>query len=653
MLRENQPISERKETEPHITFQRPIGVDLFYAGDGSENNLPQSVLEHPRLLKEAAERRELYDSLGTLFAAIPDPRMDISEAMNTGLVSADSARAVYSQLTNFLETDENNARLILYLPSQILPDRRVKKDSEELEESEQKFAEKYKDAWVRLLCETDVRANFVDGDVLEPGMGEPKWVVKAGHVIPFALRKGLLRSEDILEVLRLSNDDELAEAVTEGTRVAYANGDVKEEDWKFVGILGRNNQVIDTVLHSSIASKYELQAHSISDVTSQFNETMRTIEETYDPITSSYAKSMSEARVRWEKDVRINDVIDKTAQDIASCMMNADGGLDTLLALESLFAGKDVNRLAVRTILKLGEDYARIDKGQGVAFADAAWDTLVSFFAEGDSEIKEEVSRCINYFVREGMLEQEKGEVLGIPIPDLQQVFPVDLTTLESNQASLLSVAATKLTDTPALSHTFYPGFLLCGSQMKGYAGLTSDLDTVVFVRPEVKAEDRHKVITPLYELPEIKNLGLVKEFWLDKKDGQLVFRQPIESKDRIPVISFTEIHSFLGGAWIGDLAKLQQVRDDLLVRYVDLSRSGDQKDDVRRHLLRQLENDLLQSRLLHKGYARFYPDNNEKIQEGELIDHQGSFYDPGYRRVATQTFVSRVFLPDLDLGVK
>jgi hypothetical protein len=29
------------------------------------------------------------------------------------------------------------------------------------------------------------------------------------------------------------------------------------------------------------------------------------------------------------------------------------------------------------------------------------------------------------------------------------------------------------------------------------------------------------------------------------------------------------------------------------------------------------------------------------------MVDYESAFWDPGYRRVATQIFVSRVFLPD------
>jgi hypothetical protein len=49
----------------------------------------------------------------------------------------------------------------------------------------------------------------------------------------------------------------------------------------------------------------------------------------------------------------------------------------------------------------------------------------------------------------------------------------------------------------------------------------------------------------------------------------------------------------------------------------------------------------------MHKGYRKNYPANKEeKLVYGDLIDFGSDFWDQGYREVATQLFLRKVFLP-------
>ena len=64
---------------------------------------------------------------------------------------------------------------------------------------------------------------------------------------------------------------------------------------------------------------------------------------------------------------------------------------------------------------------------------------------------------------------------------------------------------------------------------------------------------------------------------------------------------------------------------------------------------LEEMERDSLQYRLLHKGFERYFPIQSPmNTVHGHAIDGQSAFYDSRYRRIATELFIRRVFLPQL-----
>jgi hypothetical protein len=65
-----------------------------------------------------------------------------------------------------------------------------------------------------------------------------------------------------------------------------------------------------------------------------------------------------------------------------------------------------------------------------------------------------------------------------------------------------------------------------------------------------------------------------------------------------------------------------------------------------RRRSIERLESDLLQYRLLHKGYQRFMRGRNSLAEGYSDLDGDCPFYDEGYRKIATELFVKYVFIP-------
>lgn len=65
-----------------------------------------------------------------------------------------------------------------------------------------------------------------------------------------------------------------------------------------------------------------------------------------------------------------------------------------------------------------------------------------------------------------------------------------------------------------------------------------------------------------------------------------------------------------------------------------------------RKMSIERIESDLLQYRLLHKGFQRFYGGCKSEAEGYPEIDGDCPFFDDSYRRIATELFVKYVFIP-------
>jgi len=99
-------------------------------------------------------------------------------------------------------------------------------------------------------------------------------------------------------------------------------------------------------------------------------------------------------------------------------------------------------------------------------------------------------------------------------------------------------------------------------------------------------------------------------------------------------------IHIYFNTLWLGKTgtqSEMESVRAGVVEEYSRLV------GETRRLSIERLESDLLLYRLLHKGYANF---TNKKVFDvPEEMDGDCSFYDDGYREVATMLFAKYVWL--------
>lgn len=468
----------------------------------------------PELAEQAEERREL---IKLLEANVP-------------------SEVLHEKISHFFETDENNIRLLLYLPFHLLPTG----DSE--------FAKDFKNAWIKLLDESDVAANFTDGDCLEPGMGDPPRVRKAAHLIPQLRERGIITNEDVHAVLdkaRTQGDQELVDSIMEG-----------------LGI------------------------------------TAKRIEKTL-PVGQVSAK-----RVKWLARVEREKLLDKEARERAS-----PNHPNPIVALRSVEYAADA------------DDYLRL--------AEKFWQT-------GSDEIQNEIVGGLCRLVNGRVFPKEVLHRFNVQLPDFTAPFPFPIEDMITKDYRFLAEAAKKISSHPVLSKYIYPFFVIIGSRQKGYAEVNADKDAAMFFKPDTPKKMREKLFALLrQDVPELANLDNMPEFWLDENEEGYTFKN--FQDDWFTLAGPEQIHFLLHGIWLGQDDELVKVHQNILKRYLNLNRFGNQKEEVRTHLLRRLEMDALQYRLMHKGYRRFYPSIGET-----------TFFDPGYRRIASLIFLNRVFLPDL-----
>ncbi len=513
--------------------------------------------------------------------------------------------AFFKDLESFISSDpQNNSRIILYLPFEILPDLRTSKTG-----PAKKLSETLKESWFRLLFESEMRANFVDGDELEPGMGVPERTRKAAHLLPEFLKRGIISEEDITILLKVNSDSELTKSLIEGVVVANDDNLISPRAWE------------------DITSTYDVR---------------KLLGETTPAKRSLYTKAVSVKRAVWEKEVKIDETTEAASLQLAHKLI--DGELEL----------GDIEKFGVtgiRCIVRAVEILSSQNPEEAKTLIEKSLSLIHKFWQAGSPAEREEVRAGVNHLERLNIRPRLAVE-LEILVPDLSKALPIDIYKFAENGGGSLSDAAKKINNSPSLSEYFFPIILAFGSKIKGYATESGDFDVAVIIKPGVPWKKRSEIISLLKgEVGELAGIDRILEYWISKKDGKYGLINPPDDAPT-DVLNPAQIHFLFGGVWIGANSDVQKLRSDLKEKYLDLSRFGNQKDAARSLLLRKLEHDQLQYRLMHKGYRKFYPSQRVAgTKHSNLIDWNSDFWDKGYRQIATQLFLKRVFLPDLSEG--
>jgi hypothetical protein len=608
---------ESAEAVADNNYLHPLGVELFFIGSGNPTYLPVELTTNVQLKEQAGERRSLYSQLHHLFTMIPVDK-DVDTAINEKKVERDTVAKLYTDLATFMQTDRNNARILLYLPFELLPDMQSPSDSSQYEAAKQTFGLVYKQSWKTLLSESDIRANFVDGDVGEPGMGDLPRVRKAAHLLAGLLTKGILTSEDIFEELAHSEEEELVLSLIEGLAIAHdyhlldENTRLKIRD--YIRRKTLNPQLETVFQHPSTLPNDEKgneSGMSLGKITKTLEEKLAKIEKNYAP-DSAYSKQVSEKRIIWEKGVKIDKAIAQAANNLLILYTHGEITIaDIIKFIEQPETA--YSTAGLKSIFQIGEEAIK-SKRDVEQIIKQSWDCIQNNVHSLDTKTADVIIGGLSRWEKLGLVNNSQVKKIGVSTVDLSNPFPIEGlrhvdTDLTAIREQIIAVA-----DDLELSPYVFPFLITFGSRVKGYAKSGADIDLGMFFKPDTPWKQREQIYQKLTQaVPQLPQLYELPQFWINEKNGSYTFRNVPTENDNIVLHGPQLIHFIFGSVWFGDTEQATKLSSDLVKQYINLDRFGDQKEAVRFQFLRRLEMDFLQFRLMHKGYPWLYPDRRSK----------------------------------------
>ncbi|MDP3696407.1 MAG: hypothetical protein Q8R55_00035, partial [Candidatus Taylorbacteria bacterium] len=273
---------------------------------GTENSFwPTELQNNPVIIARAGTRRNLFTKLDYLFRKIPQATIEITEAVDSGKTDPETIAEIYELLADFLDADPCHKRLILYLPFELIPNKTWKPPSDKLATSINRFVNSYMACWHELLKENDVRANFSDGNILEPELSPngQNMVCKAAHLIPKLVQKGFISTTEVRGLISNCSSKICKESIVD-TLPVLAN-----MSFVYYGQNDQQNIIRKEVKESTddwfrklpYNSEFELKKIEMRSALDQ-------------------SRGIPKLRVAWERQERENTLIEKYADGISTIL---------------------------------------------------------------------------------------------------------------------------------------------------------------------------------------------------------------------------------------------------------------------------------------------------------------------------------------------
>lgn len=620
-------MNDRAESVPKMTVVPPAAESLLHFNDPN-CPWPEEIKNDPEIRKQAETRRALSSKLEFFSQKIPRADMDIKNALSENLITEKDAAELYTSLSDLLEQDRENNRIVLYLPFEFLPSSKTSYQSAELTEASGRFSRIFKKEWVALLSARDLRADFIDGDIPEPEYrdGPLPRVVKAAHLLPKLVEKGLVSAEEINDLIKNTEDKILKQSLEETLPVL------------------RDMKLIDG------DSEEETADAKNEDAGADLPMIIAQAEKDRENISVRYEKN--DARNKWLKQEALRHSNEEYGHRISLAISQGtipSGELEKFLSPK----GSEQDTLVViRALEETLETIARESSEQAASHYRQYEPSLFELRTNNASaDINDAIDKMLYHLFALGAVDTAAMEKFGISPPALHSPVSEKLNGMQDAIAAMNEIVKKAETD-PELSKMIYPVALLLGSQIKGYAKRNADLDTAVFVRPGIEFAERSKLQELIRKtFVHEKITGQSMEFWTKEEKGELSI-QDFENPDTALGDS-TLAHPLLG-AWCGDSAAIKELYERLLPNYLYSKGKAILGKSAQRVWLEEMEHNLLQYRLMHKGYSRYHPEQGGiRTACSNEIDSESAFYDSGYRRLATQLFVNRIFLPQIEKPAK
>ena len=602
-------------------FISPASESLFY---DPSFIWPDEITKSQELKSMIVYRRRLVDNLDYLLSLLAKPGLSLQRLMSGSDYELDRLAMLYNDLSVFICESEVNKRLILYLPFEIIPELGIIGPNS-FKDATSKFQIVYLEAWFKLLFKSEFRANFSNGDIWETelGRGKSEMICKAAHLIPMLLQKRLVSITQINDLLSEVSSTRLKESIFEALRAATE-----------LRIISNDQNELSKPLDSDY-----LLVETQQDLSLLMAEAVRMCLENKEYLVKRWSEILP-SRIIWEEEFNRQEIIKKYATVISNSLINDSLSL-------AIFAKqiKDVSDLysvllAIYSLQLTAEKLGCYKQVRASLIADYFKSWLLRMQRTGSVEIKKAIESTILRWFNAGIINPKYLFTFDLQPLNLCGSVSGDkvCSPLEIKE---LNDSVSLINESPELSAYFYPVILIYGSRVKGYGSKYADIDLAVFVRPEVDYNRQGEEITLMLKqvFRQEKIEGKVLQFWLAGDDNQLSVKD-IDGNHRFVAKNFYA-HVLFDGAWFGSTAVIKELHAKLLSPYLF---SEDFK--FTEICLRELERYNLQYRLLHKGYANFFPERGKLATR--WIDAQSSFYDSGYRELATKMFIKKIFLPKL-----
>jgi len=606
------------------------------------------IRDNDDLAEQAQNRRNLCARLDTFYKNLPKADMDVADALDSGLVHENDVVALYESLSDLLEHDPESARIVLYIPFEILPSRTPKAGSETLQKAAKRFADLYMHHWKELLPVRDVRANFVDGDVLETShrTGDLPRVVKAAHLLPKLVEKNLVTNREILSMMEQAPESTLRDSIADTIPVIADMGLLSQED---LDHMSRSADPLTRNMGRIITADNEA-SHRESPrppITVDLSNIPSALDKRFADIDAHPADGITKARYDWLSQEEKRRSIEYYSHTIAASII--DGSLTPEETARLVANPESPSTLAVvHGIRESIETSAKEDRKSAVSLYANYGPILADLWKSGSHKIKDPLTSTFSRLGSLGVVSGSSLERLGVIVPELGGPSSQNISKMRT-EIREISAITKSIESNPRLAQMVYPVSLLFGSRLKGYGAHAADIDAAVFVRPGTPLSDRPQLQTLLKEtFAHEKIQGKVVEFWLEEQEDSLAVRDLPDAGPSLGESTWT--HILFGAAWCGDQTVIKELHEKLLTPYLYAKDAMIGGRSARSIWLEEMERDALQYRLMHKGYARFFPEQGGiHTPHSDAIDSDSAFWDSGYRRVATKIFAGRVFLPHLE----
>jgi hypothetical protein len=628
---------ETHEKKPDVSL--PASEDILSAREGVAWLLDcaaDNACKH-----QIQERRIAKESLEAVLAHLPQPDITLEQALEKKLVTEDEIIHLQNSLSSVMNNPDYR-RIILYLPFQFLMDPQNISHAQ-LKASSEQFKQTYIHAWKSLLTTHDVRANFVDGDVLEVEKRQhdlPR-VVKAAHLIPFLIQNEYLNFEEVLTIYNQTEDPVLRHSIADTLPVLVDMHliDTGDLDW----IVYRDTYVQQKIKSIQAPRPIETQhAAPLPQLTS--TDLAQQLATTVAQIDSEVIPGTTPKRASWLRQEKKRVLVDTTSNDLQKYL--AHHQLDTSLLTTLAEHTTVMQHVLIEALRKATEERAHTQPNTARAFYATYEQPVLHLWKQCAPDTKDVLQKMFFRLQSLNVITEDQLNQLGLKRPALAGPFSKNLENMRQEIADTNHIAL-EMANSPELAPYVFPVILLFGSKLKGYGSSTADTDWALFVKPDIaknQADTLHQKLHNFFSHYPHINASEIIQFWLEKKDQQLTIRDNINGAY---VGKKWWTHVLFGAVWEGDPRSINEIKRHLLPSYFNNQQPHIHDREARGLYLEELERDTLQYRLMHKGYAKFFPEyGGLTTPHADHVDGHSIFWDSGYRQLATQLFINRVFLP-------